>query len=206
MEVFAKLQQGTPEWHATRAGIPTCSEFAKVIAGKGPRGGTSGKEYIGRTKYLYRLAGEVITGQAEATYSNAHMDRGTENEGEARDLYAMLRDVEPQQVGFIRNGNCGGSPDSLIGNDGILEIKDAIASVQIERLLANVLPSEHKAQCQGLLMVSGRTWLDFMSHSRGLPPLIVRVERDERYIAELRVSVNEFSDELAALVARIRSM
>ena len=206
IEVFDHIEQGTDEWLATRAGIPTCSEFKKVMAGKGPRGGTSSKEYVGRTKYMRQLAGEIITGIPEETYSNSHMDRGKENEAEARDYYAFLKDVEPVQVGFIRNGNCGGSPDSLIGADGILEIKDAIGSVQIERLLAGGLPTEHKAQCQGLLMVSGRSWVDFMSHSRGLPPLIVRVERDERYIAEIRVAVDEFVDELNALVSQIRSM
>lgn len=206
MQVFADIAQGSPEWHATRSGIPTCSEFAKVLAGKGPRGGTSSREYVGRTKYLYRLAGEIITGQPEATYQNAHMDRGSENEAEARSLYAFLREVEPQQVGFIRNGNCGGSPDSLLGNDGVLEIKDAIASVQIERLLAGTLPSEHRPQCQGLLMVSERKYVDFMSHCRGLPPLIVMVQRDEPYIDELRSAVDVFVAELAALVERIRGM
>ncbi|KKL06567.1 hypothetical protein LCGC14_2594720, partial [marine sediment metagenome] len=64
----------------------------------------------------------------------------------------------------------------------------------------------NKAQCQGQLMVSQRQWVDFMSHSRGLPPLIIRVERDEAYIAALKIDVEEFVGELDALVAKIRSM
>lgn len=206
MEIFDSIAQGTPEWLEIRCGIPTSSEFYKVLAKAGPRGGTSHKEYVGRTKYLHRLAGEVITGEPEATYQNFHMERGKVNEAEARDLYAFRMDVEPVQVGFIRNGNSGCSPDSLIGDDGLLEIKDAIPSVQIARLVAGTLPPEHKAQCQGQLMVSGRTWVDFMSHSRGLPPLIIRVERDEEYIAELREAVDRFVAERDKLVEWLRCM
>ena len=155
---------------------------------------------------MYKLAGEIISGEPMDNYVNANMDRGSERESEARDLYAFLRDVEPVQVGFIRNGNCGASPDALVADDGMVEIKDALAHIQIARLLNGELPPEHKAQCQGQLMVSQRQWVDFMSHSRGLPPLIVRVERDEAYIAGLKIDVEEFVGELDALVAKIRSM
>lgn len=206
MKVFTELEQGTSEWLSIRAGIPTASEFSKVAAKKGPRGGTSHPEFKGRTKYLYRLAGERITGEPEDTYSNFHMERGQVNEAEARALYAFEREIEPVQVGFVRNGNCGCSPDSFLGTDGLLEIKDAIPSVQVARLVAGTLPPEHRAQVQGQLMVTERVWCDFMSHSRGLPPLIVRVERDEEYIAELRGSVDQFAGELEALVEWLRAM
>lgn len=206
MEIFGDIVQGTPDWLRVRCGLPTASEFAKVAAKKGPRGGTSHKEYVGRTKYMHRLAGEILTGEPEETYSNHHMERGHEREDEARNLYAFLRDVEPVQVGFIRNGNCGCSPDSLLGDDGLLEIKDAIPSVQVARLVAGTLPAEHKAQVYGQLMVTGRAWCDFMSHSRGLPPLIIRVERDEEYIAELREAVDQFVAELDRLVEWLKCM
>ena len=202
MEVFNDIEQKTPEWFEIRKGLQTASMFKEVIAKKGPRGGVP----KGRQTYMYKLAGEIISGEPMDNYVNAHMNRGSENESEARDLYALIRDVEPVQVGFIRNGNCGASPDGLVGDDGLVEIKDALAHIQIARLLNGELPYEHKAQCQGQLMVSQRQWVDFMSHSRGLPPLIVRVERDESYIAGLKVDVDEFADELTALVAKIRSM
>ena len=201
MEVFADIEQGTPEWIAVRLGIPTASVFKDAVM-KGPRGGIQ----KGRQTLMNKLAGEIITGEPMDTYSNADMDRGKERETEARDLYAFLRDVQPVQVGFIKNGNCGCSPDALIGDDELLEIKDAAAHIQIERLLKGVLPPEHKAQCQGQLMVSQRRRLHFMSHCRGLPPLIVRVERDEKYIAELRIDVDDFVGELNELVEQIRSM
>jgi hypothetical protein len=204
--VYDDIEQGSGAWYLARAGIPTSSEFAKIMAKPGPRGGTSSREQIGRKKLLWRLAGEIITGEPEATYSNFDMERGKENEAEARDLYAFLREAEPVQVGFIKNGNCGASPDALIGDDGLLEIKDAKGSVQVERLIDGTLPSEYRAQVQGQLMVSERSWVDFMSHSRGLPPLIVRVERDEAYIAELREAVDRFVAELEQLVTWLRAM
>ena len=202
MEVFADIEQGTPEWLEIRKGLPTASMFKEVMAKKGPRGGIP----KGRQTYMYKLAGEIISGEPMDNYVNANMDRGSERESEGRDLYAFLRDVEPVQVGFIRNGNCGASPDALVADDGMVEIKDALAHIQIARLLNGELPPEHKAQCQGQLMVSQRQWVDFMSHSRGLPPLIIRVERDEAYIAGLKIDVEKFVGELDALVAKIRSM
>ncbi len=201
MEIF-DFEQNSPEWFSARCGIPTASVFSDVIAKKGPRGGLP----KGRQKLLSRLTGEIITGEPEETYKNEYMQRGHEQEKEAADLYAMIRDTEPAIVGFIKNGNCGCSPDRLIGDKGMLEIKTAKASIQIERLLAGGLPPEHKAQCQGQLMVSQRSWVDFLSYCRGLPPLIIRVERDEEFIAALRTDIDEFVFELNELVGKIGAM
>ncbi len=201
LEIF-NCAQGTDEWIKARLGIPTASMFSDATAKVGPRGGIPKT----RQTYMWKLAGEIITGKQMDSYTNSSMDRGREREAEARRLYALLNDVEPVQVGFIRNGNCGCSPDALIGNEGMYETKDAAAHIQIERLLKGVLPSQHRAQCQGQLMVAQRQWVDFMSHCNGLPPLIVRVDRDERYIAELRIGINQFVDELNELVNQVRNM
>ena len=155
---------------------------------------------------MYKLAGEIITGQPMDSFTNHHMERGKEREDEGRKLYTFLQDEEVTQVGFIRNGNCGASPDAMVGSQGLFESKDALAHIQIERLLLGELPSEHVAQCQGQLMVAQRQWLDFMSYCRGMPPLIVRVDRDEPYIAALKLDINDFVAELDELVQTIRSM
>lgn len=202
MRIYDDIEQGTEEWFQVRKGIPTASMFAEVMRKPGPRGGIAKT----RQTYLYKLAGEVLTGEPMPHYTNPDMDRGHEREDESRKLYAMLNDVEPEQVGFIVNGNCGASPDALIGEDGLWENKDALPHIQIARLKDGKLPPEHIAQCQGQLMVAQRQWLDFMSYCRGLPPLIVRVDRDEQYIATLRIDVDEFVDELNTLVSEIRSM
>jgi len=195
------VEQGSDEWFAARAGIPTASEFATVRA-KGKDGGVS----VTRRSYMLKLAGEVLTGEpAPEGYSNSFMERGKVLEDEARTLYAYMRDADPLLVGFIRNGAKGASPDSLIGSTGGLEIKSAIPSVQIDRLQRGKLPAEHVAQVQGNIWVAERDWWDFMSYCPKLPPLILRVPRDDQYISELTKAVDAFNEELAAVVASIRN-
>lgn len=194
-------EQGSAEWFAARAGIPTASEFSTVMA-KGKDGGAS----VTRAKYMRQLAGEILTGEpAPEGYSNAFMERGKLLEDEARRLYAFMKDAEPQRVGFIRNGSKGASPDSLIGDNAGLEIKVAIPAVQIERLQSGKLPSEYKAQVQGSLWVTERETWDFVSYCPKLPPLILTVHRDEEYIAALAKAVDAFNEELDALVNSIRT-
>lgn len=200
LEVF-DCEQGSVEWFAARAGIATASEFSTVMA-KGKDGGAS----VTRAKYMRQLAGEILTGEpAPEGYTNAFMERGKVLEDEAREAYAFMTDAEPIRVGFIKNGRAGASPDSLIGDAGGLEIKNAIPAVQIERLQRGTLPTEHKAQVQGCLWIAGRQWWDFVSYCPRLPSLIVRVERDEEYIAQLAKAVEAFNEELDAIVAGIRS-
>jgi len=191
-------EQGSLDWHRARLGIPTASRFADILA-KG-----DGKM---RARYLRDLAGEIYTGEPDTEgFTNAHMERGKLWEADAREHYAFTNDVEPQQVGFIRNGRAGASPDSLIGEVGGLEIKTALRHIQIERLQRGGMPPEHKAQVQGCLWITGREWWDFMSYAPGLPPLIVRVPRDEAYIDQLTKAVDAFNEELDALVASIRGV
>lgn len=192
--------QGTPEWFAARLGIPTASEFKTVIGIK-----KDAREKLTRATYMRKLAGEILTGEPMPTYSNADMERGQIQEDEARDLYAFTNDVEPMRVGFIRNGNAGCSPDSLIEERGGLEIKCALPHIQIERLESGELPSEHRAQVQGNLWITEREYWDFCSYCPKLPLFVIRVERDNGYIANLAGAVKVFNDELAAMVARIRS-
>ncbi len=193
-------EQGTPEWLAARAGIPTASMFATVLAkGKGSEVSKM------RSTYMRKLAGEIITGEPMDRFSNAHMERGHAMEGEARDAYAFLHDTQPEQIGFIRNGQKGCSPDSLIDANGMVEIKTKLPHLQIEVLERGELPPEHKAQCQGALWVAEREWIDFVSYWPKLPLFVKRVYRDKDYIAALSDAVDAFNGELTALVERVRA-
>ena len=155
---------------------------------------------------MRQLAGEILTGEpSPESFSNWATERGHALEDDARQYYAFTRDIDPQRVGFIRGDIAGCSPDSLIGSDGGLEIKIAIPAVQIERLMRGSLPSEHKAQVHGSMWVSGRPWWDFMSFCPRLPPLIVRVERDESYIAQIEQAVRAFNQERDNIVQAIRT-
>lgn len=193
-------EQNTPEWLAARLGIPTASEFKTLISVK-----KEAKDKVTRTKYLYKVVGEIITGRVEESYSNSHMERGHDQEDEARDHYAFMSGASPRRVGFIRNGNKGCSPDSLIGEEGGLEIKTALPSIQCERLLRNEFPAEHKAQVQGALWITERKWWDFVSYCPNMPLFVTRVTRDEEYIAMLDAAVQQFNVEVAEMVERIRN-
>ncbi len=197
--IIIDCEQGSPEWFSARLGIPTASEFSTVLA-VGIRGGKS----LTRVAYLNKLAGEILTGEPMANYVSPDMERGKLMEDEARNFYSFMHDVEPQRVGFVRNGNKGASPDSLIGNDGGLEIKSAAAHIQVARLLDGGLPTEHKAQVQGNIWVCEREWWDFCSYCPKLPLLCVRVYRDESYISKLAQEVELFNVELKQTVDYIR--
>jgi hypothetical protein len=134
------------------------------------------------------------------------MERGKAMEEEARDLYAMVTETEPKIVGFIRNDAKGASPDALIGDDGLLEIKTRLPHLQIALLLSGEIPGEHRAQLQGQLWVTERSWVDFVSYWPGLPLVRIRVERDDEYIKTLKECVGLFVVELAELTAEIRTM
>jgi hypothetical protein len=227
-------EQGTPEWFEARAGIPTASEFSTVMS-EGRADGTMPNAMIDalvkegvtasalaaavkaakaknsnpaamRQKYLDKLAGEIITGEPDPdSYSNAHLERGKEMEAEARAWYALT--YQPvQRVGFIRSGRAGASPDSLVGERGGLEIKTAMPTVHLPRLRSGKLPTEHKAQVQGNLWIAERDWWDFVSYWPKLPPLVIRVYRDEEYIAKLAAAVDAFNADLDNLVSSIRGL
>lgn len=195
-------EQGSPDWHECRRGIPTASEFATVMA----EGRTKGSPSVTRRKYLLTLAGQILTGEVVATWNgNEHTERGHVMEDEARKHYAFRTDAEPQRVGFMRRDRAGASPDSLIGTDGLLEIKTKLPHLQLEVLEQDRLPPEHVAQVQGQLMVSGRAYCDFVSYWPKLPLFVKRVEREEAYIAKLAQAVADFNGELDAIVAKYRN-
>ncbi len=196
LEIYDQIEQGSDEWRRLRAGIPTASEFSALLA-KG-----EGKT---RAALMRRLAGERITGEPEETFSNGAMARGKEMEAKARATYALVTDAEPRLVGFVRNGNCGASPDAFLGEDGVLELKTAKPSVLIALLEADRFPLEHIAQCQGALLVTGRQWVDICVFWPGLPMLVKRAYRDVVYLANLRKEIDTFNADLAAMVERIRA-
>lgn len=197
MEIF-NCAQGSPEWFAARAGIPTASQFATVMAS-----GRGGGESKTRRTYLLKLAGEILTGEPMDSFSNHHMERGHEMEPEARRFYAFQNDVEPELVGFIRNGQVGASPDSLVGANGLLEIKTKLPHLLLDVILKGEFPADHRAQCQGQLWIAEREWIDLVCYWPKMPPFIQRAHRDEAYIKQISDAVDQFNTELAEIIARL---
>lgn len=198
MEVF-DFDQNTEAWFRARMGLPTASEFATVLAS-----GKGGGDSKTRRTYMHKLAGEIITGQPMESYSNIHMERGKAMEDEARDMYAFITDAEPQRVGFIRNGRKGASPDSLVGADGMVEIKTKLPHLMVEVILRGEFPPEHVAQCQGQLWVAEREWIDIAVYWPGFPLFVKRATRDEAYIRRLSDAIAAFNSELDEIVDRVR--
>ena len=193
------MEQSTEEWFAIKAGIPSASNFDKLLTVKGE----PSKQ---RTKYMYTLAGEKITGKKEETYQNAAMTRGIEMEAEARNCYDMIKGYDVKQVGFCMDDNrqYGCSPDGLVSEDGLVEIKCPLMATQVGYLLENKLPTDYFQQCQGQLFVTGRKWLDFVSYFPGLKPFITRVTPDKKFHAALKKELDLFVTELNEIAERIR--
>ena len=189
--------QGSPEWFAARRGIPTSSNFDKIVTSLG----NPSKQ---REKYMYKLAGEAVSGITEDTYQNATMLRGSEMEAEARQLYQLINGVEVIEVGFCLGEGYGASPDGLVAEKGCLELKCPLVATHVGYLLENKLPTEYFQQIHGQLLVTGREWADFMSYSPGLKPLIIRVERDEGFIRALKIELEVFTTQLKDVIERIR--
>lgn len=192
-----QCEQRSEEWFQCRLGVPSASSFDKIVT-------TDGKPSKQRQKYLYKLAGEIVSGHSEETYKNGDMIRGIELEGEARLFYELTQDCVVDQIGFCVTDGYGCSPDGFIGNDGLLEIKCPSMAVHVEYLLDGSVPTEYFQQTQGQLLVTGRKWLDFMSYYPGIKPLIVRVEPDEKFQKALKAELERFCVDLNEVVNKIK--
>lgn len=196
IEIFEDIEQGSDQWREVRCGLVTASNFKLVLA-KG-----EGKT---RRAYLNRLAAEIITGEPLEDFKSQSMARGNAMEAEARDYFSFLMDVEPRQIGFIRNGSKGCSPDSLIDDHALLEIKTQRGDLLIETLLKDEFPPEFKAQVQGQLWVTEREICHLFVFWPGFPPFLKEARRDPGYIIQLSDAVDQFNEELESVVEKIRS-
>lgn len=203
IEVLPEIEQGSDGWFEIRRGIPTASEFGSILA--------EGERRM-RTRYLHRLAGEIMSERLSETYRNDAMDRGNAIEPELREQYAATRFGSVVRVGFVRrrlpSGRwVGGSPDALVDDDGVLEIKSHKPEILIPILERGVPPlGDYRAQCQGLLWVTGRAWCDVRLGYYGHPTATFRFERDETYIRTLASAVEVFDYDLNELVKRLRRL
>jgi len=194
---IVECQQRTDDWYDIRCGIPSASNFDKIIT-------IDGKPSKQREKYLYQLAGEILLGRQEETYQNGAMQRGIEMEAEARQLYELITGQEVKQVGFCIEKNYGASPDGVIGEEGLLEIKCPILSTHISYLLKNELPSEYYQQTQGQLLVTGYKWVDFLSYYPAIKSFLIRVTPDPKFQEALKTELNKFCKELNEITNKLK--
>lgn len=200
MKVFM-CDQGTPLWLDIRAGVSTASELNSILSP------VRCELSRGWKKYAALLISELLLGGPDPWRSEgmtADMRRGQEYEPEAREVIAFTYGVEIQQVGFCLHDNerWGCSPDGLIGEDAGLELKCPAPKTQVEWVYEGVLPSDHKNQCHGGMIVTGRdSWL-FSSYCSGCPSLTVEVKRDDytRILEEAWMKFNEKFDKMLAVI------
>jgi hypothetical protein len=178
--VYRDLEQGSPEWIQARAGILTASTMKAIITPT-LKVAANDKE----RSHLYQLLAERVTKHVEPTFQSYDMERGNFDEEHARAKYAEVYG-EVEEVGFITNDKLGFpvgySPDGLVGDDGLIEVKSRVQKLQmqtfIECIVGQVVPAEYLIQCQSGLMIAERQWLDFISYSGGMKMATVRCYPD----------------------------
>ena len=195
-------EQNTPEWHAARLGRVTGSNMHRIIT---PTGDTSKQA----DDYMNRLIAEIITGERDEWDGNSHTERGKEFEQEAVDYYAMLNECEPYRIGFCHtdDGLVGCSPDRLIGDDGILEIKTAMGKEFVKLAKSDKLEQEHRPQTQtALFVLSERKWIDTMLYHPRMPKqIIIRSTRNASYQQTMTELLAQFRNKMQENIAILRA-
>lgn len=198
------IVQGTPEWFAARCGRVTASRVADVVAKIKTGWGAS------RATYAAELIAERLTGCTAPSFSNAAMQWGTDTEPHARATYCAKQGVVVQEVGFVDHPEVamsGASPDGLVGDDGLLEIKCPNTATHLDTLLSGTVPGKYLIQMQWQMACTGRAWCDFVSFDPRLPEnmslFVSRVERDVATILDLETEVSAFVREIDDKVARL---
>lgn len=212
IEIFEEIEQGSDLWFEVRRGIPTASNFAKIMV--------QNEDKKGRARYMRELAGEILTGCPAETFKNKPMERGNEMEAALRAQYERETFTKVRHVGFVKNSGvmkyavAGASPDGLIEPKGGIEIKSMIPALLIGMLdNGATLPPEHRAQVQGNIWICEREWWDFrlgyigIDGYPGMPVYRARAMRDDHYIEkEMRPAIETFCYELKKMVERLKAM
>lgn len=200
LHIYDDVTQGEPEWLELRRGIVTASVVGNLLTATGRPASNDNSRRL-----TLALVAERITGETEPTYMNDDMLRGHLEEPIARDMYAeYFAEGEPvTTVGFmIRDDwgwNLGYSPDGLIGDHGLIEIKAPRAKGHLATILAGEMPGHHMAQVQAGLLVSGREWCDFVSYFGGMPPFVKRIYADPKWAEAIVDAVDAFEDTAAEM-------
>jgi len=201
------IEQGTPEWHQLRLGKVTASRVADILAK------TKTGPSASRQNYLIELALQRTTGIIQESYSNSAMEWGTQTEPQARVAYEVNTNNFVDQVPFIDHPSIkwfGCSPDGLVSDRGLVEIKCPNSSTHWEYFKANKPPQKYVIQMQAQIAVTNRDWCDFVSFDPRMPDrsqlLVVRVNRDKAFIAEMETEIKKFLDEVEAEVNLMKGM
>lgn len=198
------MEQKSPEWFAARLGRVTASRVADVVAK------TKSGDSASRGNYMAQLVIERLTNKQEESYSNDFMDWGNLQEPFARAAYEAATNVLVDEVGMITHPRIemsGASPDGLVGDDGLVEIKCPKTATHIETLLSKTVPGKYNIQMQWQMACTDRSWCDFVSFDPrmpdGLQMFLKRVHRDDALIKTLEDEVIKFLKEVDAKLKQL---
>jgi hypothetical protein len=199
LTVLDDLLQGSDAWHDQRRGIVTASVVGKLLT---TTGRVANNDYSRALTTL--LVAERITGWTDPTFTNDDMMRGVNEEPRARALYSE-RYAPARESGFMlreeQDWKLGYSPDGLVGDDGLIEVKAPRAKKHLATILSGAVPPEHMPQIQAGLLVSGREWLDFISFCGGMPMWVCRVHPDPKWFDAITEAVRQFEATAVQMVA-----
>lgn len=197
-------EQNSAEWLAARCGSLGASSIADMVAKTRTGWGAS------RFNLAAKLVCERLTGTPQESYTNAAMQWGHDTEPQARAMYEFMRDVAVQQVGLVLHPSISkshASPDGLVGDDGLIEIKCPNTATHIETLLSEDVEGKYVKQMQWQMACCGRAWCDFVSFDPRLPAemqmFVQRVPRDDEFIAELEREARLFLAEIDKTIATL---
>ena len=200
-----EVDQRSEAWHTLRLGKVTASRIADATAK------TKSGWSASRANYMSELLTERLTGTRAEKFTNAAMGWGTEKEPDARALYEFMRDATVSEIGFVDHPwieMSGASPDGLVGDRGLIEIKCPNTATHINTLLGGAIDGKYVKQMQWQMACTGRTWCDFVSFDPRLPESmqihIRRVDADAEMIDELEAQITEFLAELADMEKQLR--
>lgn len=191
--IIHNVRQNSVEWHQLRLGIPTASEFHKILT-------PTGKRSTQAEAYRNRLLAEWVTGAPLENVETQWMERGHDLEEQAVDAYEFATGKQTQVVGFVTtdDGRIGCSPDRLVGDDGGLELKCPAPWTHIGYLLSKTVADDYKVQVQGCMLLCQRAWWDVVSFCPGMPVSVVHIEADVNYMVLLDEALAEFCASLEA--------
>ena len=198
---WLNVTQGSEEWVTARLGIPTASAFDRILTPK------TRKPSASQRRYLCELLAERVTRNQVVDAGSAWMERGSTLEREAVAFYELEtgRKTEPCGLALTNDERAGASPDRTIGLSGLLEIKCPAAHTHIGYLLYG-LDAEYRIQQQGQLWVTGRAFVDFLSHCPGFPPYLAHTEPEGEVQAALTKALPEFCAELDRCERRLQDL
>ena len=194
-----EMEQGTEAWFAARLGLLTASEMKHIITAKKLEPANNDKTRA----HVYELAAQRISQYVEPSYVSDDMLRGREDEIDALEVYSEHYD-RVKRIGFVTNDKwgfkLGFSPDALVGEDGIIEVKGRRQKFQVETILNNAMPEEYMMQVQTGLLVTERKWCDFISYSAGLPMATIRVFPDEVVQNAIVAAAQSFEEKVGEML------